>query len=115
MMPTSKTKSFEHSRRNAAMPCLNFLRSATGMMLLIGVSTFSTGAQEIAPLRQVYDGTMRPDLEVRTFARTDELFPVRKVERGNTARKLPAAKTPLKNIKFETGGKHYDLFDYLAL
>ncbi len=72
-------------------------------------------AQEIAPLRQVYDGTMRPDLEVRTFARTDELFPVRTVERGSTVRKLPAAKTPLKNVQFETGGKHYDLFDYLAL
>jgi CubicO group peptidase (beta-lactamase class C family) len=72
-------------------------------------------AQEIAPLRQIYDGTMRPDLEVRTFARTGELFPVRAVERGSTARELPASKTPLKNVQFEAGGKHYDLFDYLAL
>src|SRR5262249_29653140 len=72
-------------------------------------------AQEIAPLRQVYDGSMRPDLEVRTFARTDELFPVRTVERGSTARKLSTAKTALKNVQFEAAGRHYDLFDYLAL
>src|SRR5215470_3153663 len=79
-------------------------------------STFGqSAAQEIAPLRQVYDGTMRPDLEVRTFARTDELFPVRVVEKGTTVRPLPSAKTPLKNVRFEAGGKHYDLFDYLAL
>jgi len=58
---------------------------------------------------------MRPDLEVRTFARTGELFPVRTVERGGIARKLPAAKTLLKNVQFEAGGKHYDLFDYLGL
>ena len=72
-------------------------------------------AQEIAAPRQVYDGAMTPDLEVRTFARSDELFPVRLVEKGNSARPLPVAKTALKNVQFESSGKKYDLFDYLAL
>ena len=72
-------------------------------------------AQEIAAPRQVYDGAMTPDLEVRTFARSDELFPVRLVEKGNSVRSLPVAKTALKNVRFEAGGKKYDLFDYLAL
>lgn len=71
--------------------------------------------QEMAGARQVYDGTMRPDVEVKTFEHSDELFPVRVVERGSTSRKLGKAKTPLKNVNFEAGGKHYDLFDYLAL
>src|SRR5579859_351510 len=72
-------------------------------------------AQEIAPPRQVFDGAMTPDLEVKTFTRSDELFPARIVEKGNTVRPLPAARAPLKNVKFEAGGKKYDLFDYLAL
>jgi len=83
--------------------------------LLLLSSTVAGSAQEIAPPRQVFDGAMTPDLEVRTFARSDELFPARLVEKGSAARKLPVAKTPLKNVKFEAGGKQYDLFDYLAL
>jgi len=96
---------------------MRFQRLRYGLFFfLLCHSTFGlSAAQEIAPLRQLYDGTMRPDLEVRTFARTGELFPVRAVERGSAARELPAAKTPLKNVQFEAAGKHYDLFDYLAL
>ena len=84
-------------------------------LVLSAVSIGSATAQEMAGVRQVYDGTMRPGVEVKTFAHSDELFPVRIVERGNETRKLPKAKTPLKNVVFETGGKRYDLFDYLAL
>jgi len=69
----------------------------------------------MAGARQVYDGTMRPDLEVKTFAHINQLFPVRVVERGSTPRALPKAKTPLNNVHFEASGKPYDLFDYLAL
>ncbi len=58
---------------------------------------------------------MTPDLEVRTFARSDELFPVRLVEKGNSVRPLPMAAVKLQNVRFEAGGKKYDLFDYLAL
>jgi CubicO group peptidase (beta-lactamase class C family) len=84
-------------------------------LVLSAVSIGSATAQEMAGVRQVYDGTMRPDVEVKTFAHSDELFPVRVVERGNETRKLPKAKRPLNNVVFETGGKRYDLFDYLAL
>ena len=72
-------------------------------------------AQEIAPLRDVYNGAMRPDVEVRTFERTDELLPMRVVQKGSVTRPLQAAKTRLSNVKFEASGKKYDLFDYLAL
>src|SRR5215467_12030452 len=84
-------------------------------LVLSAVSIGSATAQEMAGVRQVYDGTMRPDLEVKTFAHSDELFPVRVVERGRPAQALPKAKTSLRNVYFEAGGKHYDLFDYLAL
>ena len=85
------------------------------LFLLAAVIAVPSSAQEIATPRQVYDGEMTPDLEVKTFARSDELFPVRTVEKGSKVRPLPLAKTPLKNVQFETGGKRYDLFDYLAL
>ena len=86
------------------------------LMLLLGaLCTASTMGQEMAGVRQVYDGAMRPDVEVKTFAHSDQLFPMRVVDRASAARALPKAKTPLNNLYFEAGGKRYDLFDYLAL
>src|SRR6516162_7947189 len=84
-------------------------------LVLSAASLVSAAAQGMAGVPQVYDGTMRPDVEVKTFEHSDELFPARVVERGSRTRKLPKAKSPLKNVYFEVGGKHYDLFDYLAL
>jgi len=84
-------------------------------MSLSSVSVMTCVAQEMAGPREVFDGAMTPDLEVRTFSHSDELFPVRAVERGKNVRELPKAKMPLKNVRFEAGRKHYDLFDYLAL
>jgi CubicO group peptidase (beta-lactamase class C family) len=84
-------------------------------LVLSAASPVPGAAQELAGAQQVYDGTMRPDVEVKTFEQSDELFPARVVERGSRTRKLPKAKSPLKNVYFEAGGKHYDLFDYLAL
>jgi CubicO group peptidase (beta-lactamase class C family) len=63
----------------------------------------------------MFDGAMRPDVEVNTFSHSDKLFPVRVVKRGDKVRELPRAKTPLQNMRFEAGGKTYDLYDYLAL
>ncbi len=89
-------------------------RSLLVMSLFAAINATPSMAQEIAPLREVYDGAMRPDVEVKTFARMDELLPMRVVERGAKVRELPKAKIPLKNVKFEAGGKKCDLFDYLA-
>jgi CubicO group peptidase (beta-lactamase class C family) len=94
---------------------LKVLPAAIAALAFAGTIATTNAAQEIAGPRQVYDGTMRPDVEVKTFEHSDQLFPMRVVERGSAVRKLPAAKTPLKNVQFEAGGKHYDLFDYLAL
>ena len=97
------------------MGCRKQLRMPARTILLYGLIATTSAAQEMAKPREVYDGAMRPDVEVKTFAHSDELFPVRVVERGNTVRNLPLSKTPLKNVRFEANGKHYDLFDYLAL
>jgi len=77
--------------------------------------TWSARAQEIAKARQVYDGTMPPEVEVKTFQNSDKLFPVREVQHGSHVRDLPPAKTSLGNVHFEVHGQKYDLYDYLAL
>ena len=97
------------------MTCTKLLHAFALTLILSAASIVSAAAQEMAGIRQVYDGMMRPDVEVKTFAHSEELFPVRVVERGSATRTLPKAKTPLKNVAFESGGKRYDLFDCLAL
>jgi CubicO group peptidase (beta-lactamase class C family) len=71
-------------------------------------------AQQLAGARQVFDGKMLPDVEVATFEHSDTLFPVNIVLRKGPIRPLPPALTKLKEIQFNSEGKVYDLFDYLA-
>jgi CubicO group peptidase (beta-lactamase class C family) len=71
-------------------------------------------AQEIAGVRQMFDGTMLPGEEVLTFEHSDKLFPVNRVLRGSNVHPLPAASRPLTNVHFQSRGMDYDLFDYLA-
>lgn len=75
----------------------------------------SAAGQEVAGAQEMFDGAMRPDVEVRTFSHSDKLFPVRIVKRGSKVQELVEAKRALKNVRFEAGGKTYDLYDYLAL
>ncbi|HYK38684.1 MAG TPA: serine hydrolase domain-containing protein, partial [Candidatus Eremiobacteraceae bacterium] len=87
------------------------------ILILVAVlfAAASGSAQEIAPLRKVYDGAMLPDVEVKTFVHMDELLPMRVVDRGSKVRDLVKAKKQLEDVQFEAGGKKYDLYDYLAL
>jgi len=39
-------------------------------------------------VRQLFDGTMRPGVEGKTFMHSDELVPVRRVDRGSTTSSL---------------------------
>ena len=60
------------------------------------------------------DGHVMPDMEVAMLAHSDRLFPVNIVYRAGPVRPLATAPTKLGNVQFESGGKGYDLFDYLA-
>jgi len=97
------------------MPNKTFLKTLVCAISLVGIFAEASLAQEMAAPRQVFDGAMRPDVEVKTFSNSDQLFPVRVVKRGTAVRDLPAARTQLQNVQIELGGKQYDLFDYLAL
>jgi CubicO group peptidase (beta-lactamase class C family) len=69
---------------------------------------------EVAGLRQLYDGTMLPGLEVTTFAHADTLQPTRVVHRGASSQPLSKRAATFPPIRFEVGGHRYDLYDYLA-
>lgn len=83
--------------------------------MAIMTPTYCLASQEIATLRQVFDGTVTPDKQVYTFSHSDKWFPVHVIKKGINLRKLSKSSTKLENITFEVNGKHYDLFDYLAL
>ena len=83
-----------------------------GPLLLLGGA--AAAAQQPAGARQVFDGAMLPGVQVATFERSDTLFPVNRVPRGQTVRPLLPAATRLKNVRFQSRGAEYDLFDYLA-
>ena len=94
-----------------------------GFLLAVGVSNGQSQQpapasqkfpQELAGARQVFDGKMLPRVEVATFERSNTLFPVKIVERKRPVRVLPASEISLKSFQFESAGKEYDLFDYLA-
>jgi len=91
------------------------VKRIAGMAILAGLLATGIAAQEGVNARQVFDGAMRPDVEVKTFEHSDELFPVREVKRGDKVKSLLTAKMQLGNVQFTAGGKHYDLYDYLAL
>lgn len=71
-------------------------------------------AQQTADMRRMLDGTMLPGVEVATFEHSEALYPYNTVARGGNVRQLLPAPRAIKNVHFESAGKIYDLFDYLA-
>jgi CubicO group peptidase (beta-lactamase class C family) len=100
-------------RNVAAVACAAVLVAA----MVVSVARLAAG-QEVTraeAARRMYDGAMLPDEAVKAFAHADELFPVRVVRHGAKAQELPAASAPLREVRFVSAGKTYDLFDYVAL
>src|SRR6266853_4468758 len=71
--------------------------------------------EEIGTARQIYDGTLYPDIQVRTFRNIERLFPTRTVRRGTHVYPLPQSGAPLKGVGFTSAGKKYDMYDYMSL
>ena len=71
--------------------------------------------EPIGTVRQMYDGVLTPEIAVNTFRNIDRLFPTRTVRASSTPMPLPPASTPFGIVSFSSGGKRYDLDDYLEL
>ena len=72
-------------------------------------------ADAIGTVREVYDGTLTSDIQVNTFRNIDRLFPFNVVRRGAKVHELKPSDHPLTRVEFRSGGKAYDLIDYMAL
>lgn len=71
--------------------------------------------EPITGVREVYDGTFLPDIGANTFRNIDRLFSTRVVENGSHVYPLPASDHLVDTLSFESNGRRYDLYDYLAL
>jgi len=83
--------------------CMFTLRAAAG------------AGEKIGTVTEVYDGTLTSDIQVRTFRHIERLFPVRVVKHGPHVLALPPSAKRLPRFEFTSGGKSYDLIDYMAL
>ncbi len=78
-------------------------------------SGYVHAGEPIGSVRQVYDGSLMPDLQVSTFRNIDRLFPTRVVRRGSSVYPLPRSQNQLTRLGFHSKGTDYDLVDYLSL
>ncbi|MEO7610819.1 MAG: serine hydrolase [Gemmatimonadales bacterium] len=72
-------------------------------------------SDRIGSVRQMYDGSLTPELAVSTFRNIDRLFPTRTVHHGAIPYPLPQAPSRLGNIPFSAEGRQYSLEEYLLL
>jgi hypothetical protein len=89
-----------------------------GLITALGAPPQSQPAsapEEIGTVRQLFDGVLYPEVLVNTLRNMDRLCPTRIVKHGNSVYPLPKSDTPLKGIEFTSGGKKYDLYDYMSL
>ncbi|MCL4214494.1 MAG: beta-lactamase family protein [Gemmatimonadales bacterium] len=69
----------------------------------------------IGTVREIYDGTLSPELAVNTFRNIDRLFPSRTIAAGGAPRALPPAARPLGEIRIASGDTTVGLEAYLEL
>ncbi|HAT8853605.1 TPA: serine hydrolase domain-containing protein [Legionella pneumophila] len=123
-MPFKKANymSFPSFKCSSLLPLEKFIGQKFSLikgmfLLLIAIITpnYTFANQEIASLRQVFDGAVTPDKQVYTFSHSDKWFPVHVIKKGTYLHELSKSKIKLANITFDVNGKRYDLFDYLSL
>ena len=85
-----------------------------GILAACGISA-SRPDETIGSVSEIFNGTLRPDVEVNTFRQIDKVFPSRVVPHGVSVYPLPASDRPLENVSFVSKGKKYDIYDYLSL
>src|SRR5277367_5389272 len=95
-------------------------RAALGAGLFILFACYAVvGAppteEQLGSVQDIYNGTLRPDVQANTFRHIDRLFPSRTVQHGSSFYPLPLADKPLTNVRFVSKGRKYDIFDYLSL
>jgi CubicO group peptidase (beta-lactamase class C family) len=101
-------------RARFSLPAL-FFKPLAAVAVLAAVLTNAHADDRAWPgYGALLEGNVLPDVEVAMLSHTDRLFPVNVVYRGGPVRPLASGPAKLGNVHFQSGGKDYDLFDYLA-
>ena len=85
-------------------------------MICAAVVAVAALAQDpIGDVRILYDGKLRPDIQVNTFRHIDRLFPTRTISRGSSVSSLPLSPLRLADVEFTSANQRRDLAEYLSL
>jgi CubicO group peptidase (beta-lactamase class C family) len=87
---------------------------ASAVMGFCALPSEAAVAQPWPSYATLLDGNVLPDAEVTMLSHSDKLFPVNFVYRKGPVKPLSATTDTLTNVHFQSAGKDYDLFDYLA-
>lgn len=79
------------------------------------VAAYPHAAEPIGTVREIYDGTLTPEMAVNTFRNIDRIFPTRTIAAGASPRALPPAAQPLGAIQIASGDSTVGLEQYLDL
>jgi CubicO group peptidase (beta-lactamase class C family) len=91
------------------------LALCSAISLSASADDYPHAREPIGTAREMYDGALTPDLAVNTFRNIDRLFPSRVIAHGDHVFPLPSAARKVMQLKFTSRGKHWDMYDYLAV
>jgi CubicO group peptidase (beta-lactamase class C family) len=86
-----------------------------GDVIAIEAAHYPHEDEPIGSVREAYDGTLFPDIQVNTFRNIHRLFATRTVRAGYGPYPLPVAEEQLGNFRFESRGRTWHLSDFLSL
>ncbi len=92
-------------RGRAPVPLVVMLALGTGMRAPAAAQDYPHAREPIGSVRQIYDGTLTPDLAVNTFRNIDRLFPSRTIEHGDKVLPLPPAPRRLTQLEVHLARK----------
>jgi hypothetical protein len=84
-------------------------------ILCAAVALVAATGDSVGDVRALYDGKLRPDVQVNTFRHIDRVFPSRTVARGSSISPLPPSSDSLTDVEFTSGNRKHDLAEYLSL
>ncbi|AQS41368.1 MAG: Beta-lactamase [Candidatus Tokpelaia hoelldobleri] len=103
---------------NVWKPVRNSGLLAIGVCAFVQVAAAAPYAHEkerIGTVRELYDGTLTPDLLVNTLRNIDRIFPTRTVKASGRPRLFKKQDKQITQVTYQHNGEAYDLYDYLAL
>ncbi len=69
---------------------------------------------ELGDIVDAYAGKLMPNVQMKTFANTHEIFPVRTIKKGLKSTTFSRSSRSLNDLVIPSGGEECDLYDYVS-